>query len=197
LRRILTHQRQVRRRKRPFIVTLPWAGWTREVLDGSLDNVTYDYSEVDHLTMMLNRVNVLPYWSYCYLFKPFQNPPGEFRGVPGDMELWGKLVADYVRHTMDGVPETQVGYHEIYNEPDNAVFFDGVLEDYLRLYEEGSRAISGVSSDALIGGPALAFMNDWIEPFLNRVERNHLPLDFFSFHFYGTGAFQIVAGQAA
>jgi xylan 1,4-beta-xylosidase len=161
-------------------------GWTTHAFDGAPGNIVYDFAEIDRLAVLLNQVNVLPYWSYCYMPKPLQNPPGEYRSVPRDMQLWGKLLADYVRHSLDGGPQAHIGYHEIYNEPDNDYFFLGSLQDYLQLYDAGVRAIRQVDPTAVVGGPALAFSEDWIAPFLDYVQQNKLPLDFFSFHFYAS-----------
>jgi len=95
------------------------------------------------------------------------------------------MLGHIARHYRERVPYNPVCYHEIYNEPDNEHFFIGTLNDYLAMYRAGATAIRDADPHALIGGPALAWEDTWIEPFLDFVRRHRLPLDFFSFHFYG------------
>ena len=77
-----------------------------------------------------------------------------------------------------------VAYQEVGNEPDNRDFFTGGRADYLQLYKLGSQAIRDGDPDAVVGGPALAFSSNWVDPFLDSVVKDHSPLDFYSFHYY-------------
>jgi hypothetical protein len=51
-------------------------------------------------------------------------------------------------------------------------------------------------ADAVVGGPALAFTPEWIGPFLSFIDRERVPLDFFSFHAVFTGDPQHSWGNA-
>ena len=79
-----------------------------------------------------------------------------------------------------------VGYHEVYNEPDNSDVFTGTTADYFAMYEQGVLGIREGDPETLVGGPALAFTKDWIGPFVDFVAERKLPVDFFSTHMYGT-----------
>jgi len=164
----------------------PWAGWVRQPIHGTIDKLSYDWSEVDALARFLNRHGILPYWSYCYQFVPLQSPPGEWRSAPADAQAWGQILGDAARHFRETQPLITIGYHEIYNEPDNDFFFTGSFDDYVGMYRSGTTAIRTADPDAPIGGPGLAWEEQWIAPFLEFVSQEQLPLDFFSFHFYGT-----------
>jgi len=161
-----------------------WAGWKTPPVSGTAAQPVYDFAEMDRMAALLNGKNVRPFWSYCYVPAPLQPAPGRYRAVPMDMAAWGRILGDYTRHARQGGPLQTVGHHEIYNEPDNGDFLRGTEADYLAMYDAGARAVRAADPDGEIGGPALAFTDAWIGPFLDGVTARGLPLDFFSFHFY-------------
>lgn len=167
-------------------IDLWWGGgpWSPQPVSGNLDALRYHFDQMDHLAELLNARQIRPCWAYSYVPSPLQDRPGDWRRLTGKAKLWGEVVGTFARHAKEGGPLRKIGYHEIYNEPDNRDFFRGSREDYFAMYREGSRAIRAADPDAVIGGPALAFTPSWIGPFLEAVETEHLPLDFFSFHFY-------------
>ncbi len=161
-----------------------WIGWKPEPVSGTAGNLHYDFREMDRIAGLLQSQNVLACWSYCYTPVPLQPKRGAFTATPTDLEAWAsvlKTMTEHYRHFPGGDP---VGYHEVGNEPDNRDFFTGGLDSYLKMYQLGSAAIREGNPDAMVGGPALAFSNGWIDPFLDTVVDKHLPLDFYSFHFY-------------
>lgn len=170
-----------------------WIEWEKDIVSGTLDNLQYDFSEVDELIRLLHSKNVLPYWSYCYQFTPLQRN-GNWRSAPVDFTVWQEVMRVLSQHFLES--GTRVGYHEIYNEPDlfdaqknEKVFFSGTKEDYFRMYLLGAPLVKQGDPDAMVGGPALAFVipeHSWIYDFLDAVTEHHLPLDFFSFHHYAT-----------
>lgn len=115
---------------------------------------------------------------------------GNFRSVPADWEKYREIMKDFAAHFKQmGSP---LGYQEIYNEPVNpGAFFDGTPEDYHTLYEYGALGIRDGDPEALVGGPAEAFVlppsecRDNASRFLDYIQRKELPMDFFSFHTYG------------
>lgn len=115
---------------------------------------------------------------------PLQSKPHEWRSVPVSLDAWGKALCAEARHFADRQLPGLGMQHEIYNEPDNRDFFLGTEADYLELYRHGAQAVRAADPDAPIVGPALAFTEGWIEPFLQFVGENRLPLDTFSFHYY-------------
>ena len=154
---------------------------------GSLAEIQYDYREMDTIAEVLNQKKVVPYWSYCYTPHPLQSSPGDWKSVPVDMNKWGEVLANFVKHYRNNYSR-HVGYHEIGNEPDGTNFFVGGLDDYLAMYHQAAYRMKSVDSDAKIGGFGVESKDEWIPPFLDYVVQNNLPLDFFSFHFYGTNS---------
>lgn len=163
-----------------------WAGWTKQPVVGTAAHPAYDFAEMDGIAAVLRENDVLAYWSYCYEPAPLQNPPGAWKSAPSDLDAWGRVLAAFANHYRAMGVANPVGYHEIYNEPDNTDFFDASIDDYLAMYDYGVRAIKSADPDARVGGPALAFTKEWIAPFVAYVSQHQLSMDFFSFHHYGT-----------
>ena len=163
-----------------------WAGWTEQPIAGTTDDPVLQLREMDAIARMLNDAGVLPYWSYCYTPAPLQDPPGDWRSVPKDMTEMARVLGLVARHYRNQRDTNPVGYHEVFNEPDNDDFTVGDMADYFAMYEHGSVALRENDPDGLVGGPALAFTYSWIDPFVDLVVARQLPLDFFSTHIYGT-----------
>jgi xylan 1,4-beta-xylosidase len=161
-----------------------WIGWKTPAIFGTADAPKYDFAEMDQTAAALKSQGVPVYWSYCYTPRPLQPSPGDYRGMPTDLPGYGRIIRDVVAHYRNLPGGDPVGYHEIGNEPDNRDFFTGTRDDYLKLYETGSKAVRDANPDAVVGGPALAFDPTWVDPFLDQAVAKKLPLDFFSFHYY-------------
>lgn len=163
-----------------------WAGWTEQPIIGTPGEPVLQLREMDAIAQILNDAGVLPYWSYCYTPTPLQDPPGDWRSVPKDMAQFAQVLGLVAQHYRMLRGTNPVGYHEVFNEPDNTDFTVGDMDDYFEMYEHGSVAIRENDPEGLVGGPALAFTYSWIDPFVEVVAEKELPLDFFSTHIYGT-----------
>ncbi len=171
------------------------------------ESLKFDFDRLDSVVKLLDENNVLPYMSWCYIPKPLQKD-GDWRDLNTDVtnwrEVWEEICYRCTKHYVDlGI---DIGYHEIYNEPDLEILkswgvfgkdFKGFfnLDDfnagyYNELYEYGVKGILRADPDAVIGGPAFALgdigIADWTG-FLPKVKGKKLPLDFFSFHTYLDG----------
>lgn len=172
-----------------------WMPWTREVVQVAGGRTVYDFAETDEIAHLLNRRDVRPYWAYSYVPSAVRAEGADWRTMAEDDGPWVDMVAAYAAGAADR-RSVRIGYHEVYNEPDlrdertgEAVFYAGDLDDYLNLYRRVAPAIRAADPAGLIGGPALASVNanaGWLRPFLNMVDAEALPLDFLSFHHYGS-----------
>lgn len=153
-------------------------------VDGSIDDIKYDFKDIDYLAEMLNARKVLPYISWTYIPIPVQTSY-DSRKLPVSLEKYKEILSTLARHFKES--GIRIGYHEIYNEPDlDGVFFDGTFEEYMDLYRYGSLGILEGDPDAVIGGPALASPErvENTNAFLQMVVEENLPLDYFSYHHY-------------
>lgn len=97
---------------------------------------------------------------------------------------WDSLV---YQMALDEIPN-KVRIYEVWNEPDG-MFFTGGLQGYLQLYQHTvdalEKAATTLNTQIMVGGPGLAWWDPgWMQPFLQFVAENNLPLNFLSWHWY-------------
>lgn len=105
--------------------------------------------------------------------------------VGADQAKWDALVYKMAYHEISA---EGVRAFEIWNEPDGT-FWRGTLAGYLYLYRDTvtvlEKAAAAAHTKIEVGGPALVVADpSWLEPFLDFVASEHLPLDFISWHYY-------------
>lgn len=117
---------------------------------------------------------------------------GESSGVPdsfatdADYDHYASIAQHVVMHynqAWDHGFRYGIKYWEVLNEPDGR--FNPAK--YYKLYGKLAQSVKSADPSALIGGPAMAFVEngpDYRENFLEYLKQNHLPLDFWSFHDY-------------
>ncbi len=158
--------------------------------DGSL---RYDFTGVDALYDRILAIGVRPVVELGFmpaaLALDSEQTVFTYRGIispPKDWSEWHDLVAALTSHLVDryGVDEVAGWAFEVWNEPNLEVFWTGTRDDYLRLYAESARAVKGVDSRLLVGGPSTA-ATEWVESLAEYAEQEGLPLDFATTHTYG------------
>jgi xylan 1,4-beta-xylosidase len=112
---------------------------------------------------------------------------------PKDFARYASVVEHIVLHYNRGWAH---GFHyglrywEVWNEPDlGKLFWGGTPQQYYRLYAQLAAAVKRADPTALVGGPTLAKPNDdspYQDGFLRFVRAEHVPLDFYSWHWYAT-----------
>lgn len=155
---------------------------------GTTDKLTYDFEPLDHMVSELQRQNVQLLGSYSYTPAPLQDPGVQrYRDStpPKSVEKWKEVITAFARHHRDrGLP---FGIHEIWNEPDGLYqFYAGKETEYHQLFIAAVEAIRSVDPDAVTAGPASAPELVWHRSFPEFIAKNNLPLDYFTFHHYGS-----------
>ena len=155
-------------------------------------NALYNFSELDRIVDAILEAGAQPLMSLSYA-PPAINPDDVY-APPTDFDVWGDLVYETVRY-YNIERDLDIKYWEVWNEP-NLHFFDGTIADYLDLYHATAQAVKRADESAWVGGPAMASFtyglpkfyrfNDesWITALIVYAQRNNLPLDFVSWHFY-------------
>jgi xylan 1,4-beta-xylosidase len=112
---------------------------------------------------------------------------------PKDFKKYAAVAKHIVLHYNRGWAHGfhyRIRYWEVWNEPDlGKVFWSGTAQQYFDLYGQLARAVKSADPHALVGGPAIARPNDdtpYRDAFLEYVRQEHLPLDFYSWHWYAT-----------
>jgi xylan 1,4-beta-xylosidase len=171
-------------------------GWGRRysgfglnrMIDGTPDNLVYNFEPLDHMVTELKKQNVLMHGAYSYCPFPLQDTTIEkFRdsSAPKSIEKWKEIVTTVAKHYLDlGIP---FGVDEIWNEADGLyIFYSGTEEAFQQVYKASMDGILSVNPDATVAGPASAPELVWHRSFPEYVARERLPMDAFTFHHYGS-----------
>ncbi len=107
-------------------------------------------------------------------------------------EKWAEVVTHVVRHYNESWDEGfryDIGWWEIWNEPNGGHFWSGSDEEFYDLFARASIALKNLDPELKVGGPALAGFESlsWMEGFLSYLAAHNAPLDFFSWHTYHMG----------
>lgn len=119
---------------------------------------------------------------------------------PENFEKWASVCLHIIHHCNEGWANGHhwnIRYWEIWNEPDNQYFMEdrskdpmwsGTPEQYYDLYAITATKLKKAYPSLLIGGYGASRLSPKYLPyfrgFLDRVKRDNLPLDFFSWHRY-------------
>lgn len=125
---------------------------------------------------------------------------------PSYPELWEEICYQYTKHNIEvfGVETVRKWHCQCFNEPDIPPFFmsnlplsevSARLEEYCKMYEGFSLGVKRADKSIPVGGPALAVKLDFLDGLLAYVRANDLPLDFISYHNYGTEPSLITNGK--
>src|ERR1019366_4149100 len=124
--------------------------------------------------------------------QPSPNPcgTGNYNAMPTNLNAWGALAAQYVKHMDEKFPGVVTDY-EIWNEPNTTAFCapsTARLADYMKLYAAAAPLMRAQAkadaSTARVGGPATAGMQStWVNAMLADpvISQN---IDFLSYHDY-------------
>lgn len=116
--------------------------------------------------------------------------------VPTDFAKWASVCEHIIRHCNEGWANGfnfGIEYWEIWNEADlddddcpDKRTWGGTKREFFDFYEVASKHLKGCFPTLKIGGPALAFREDWCDEFLGEMKKRGVSLDFFSWHIYCT-----------
>ncbi len=115
---------------------------------------------------------------------------------PPDFNKWAQICEHIIRHYNYGWADgfkLNIKYWEIWNEPDldpddraDKRTWGGTKAQFFDLYEIAAKHLKGCFPELKIGGPALAGNEEWAADFLAEMKKRNVPMDFFSWHVYGT-----------
>ncbi|MBQ8566499.1 MAG: hypothetical protein IJ445_02800 [Clostridia bacterium] len=162
------------------------------------DPASYDFPCTDHYTKQIIEAGTKPFYR---LGSKIEHGIKKYGTVmPKDFKKWAEICEHIIRHYTEGWADGfyyDIEYWEIWNEPDldpddstNKRCWSGTEKDFARLYVIASNHLKTCFPHLKIGGPALAWNEDWLERFFENVREfnggKNPPLDFLSWHWYGT-----------
>ncbi len=177
------------------------------------DPASYDFTFTDLLMNALVDKGIEPFFRLGvtienqYYIKSYRIDP------PKDYQKWAVICEHIIRHYNEGWADgyhLNIRYWEIWNEPDNShdpkknQMWTGTMEEYIELYGVAAGHLKKCFPDIRVGGfascgfygikadpnganyPTLKYYLDFAEAFLAYVKENDCPMDFFSWHSYGS-----------
>lgn len=110
---------------------------------------------------------------------------------PRDYKQWSGLIDALVSHCNEryGSKELREWFFEVWNEPNLSAFWAGTQREYFKLYRHTAEAIKNIDASFRVGGPATA-KSEWIDDFVKFCDRNEVPADFITTHYYPTDGFE-------
>lgn len=158
------------------------------------DPAAYDFTLTDEYMRVILHAGTKPFfrlgtkiehWSKKYNTLP-----------PKDFQKWAVICEHIIRHYNYGWADgfaMGIEYWEIWNEPDldpddstHKRTWGGTKAQFFDLYEIAAKHLKSCFPELKIGGPALARASEWATDFLAEMRRREVPIDFFSWHKYGS-----------
>jgi len=156
----------------------------------------YSFFNIDSIFDYLLSIGMQPFAELSFM--PVTLASGDttvfrYRGnvtPPKDYKQWSALIDKLVRHWVERYGTREVGQWclEVWNEPNLKTFWTGGKKGYYELYRTTAQTIKNIDPGLKVGGPASA-QNAWIPEFLAYCDKDHLPVDFLTTHYYPTDAF--------
>ena len=157
----------------------------------------YSFFNCDQVFDFLLSIGMKPFVELSFMPGPLasgQKTVFKYQGnitPPKDYKQWAALIESLVSHCVECYGEDEVNewLFEVWNEPNLKEFWSGTQRDYFRLYRYTAEAIKRISPSFKVGGPATA-KNAWIEDFVAFCDRNDVPADFVSTHYYQNDSYE-------
>ena len=155
---------------------------------------SYDFDNTDEYLRVIDFAGTKVFYrlgaSIEHWIKKYNTRP------PKDFKKWAVICEHIIRHYTEGWANGfhyDIQYWEIWNEPDwgkrggpNSATWGGTMEEFYDFFEIAAKYLKTTFPHLKIGGPASVGKADWCEIFLDEMRQRNVPLDFFSWHKYGS-----------
>lgn len=158
------------------------------------DETAYDFAITDFYTKNIISAGSKVFYRLGSSIEHWVNKYGTI--IPPSFEKWARICEHIIMHYNEGWADGfnyGIEYWEIWNEPDldddyaeNKRTWSGTKAQFFDLYEIASKHLKKRFPRLKIGGPALAWREDWAEDFLGEMKKRNVEIDFFSYHIYCT-----------
>jgi len=158
------------------------------------DPASYDFVVTDEYIHMTLEAGTQTYYRLGQKIEHYIKKFGTL--PPADFHKWAIICEHIIRHYNEGWANgyhLNIEYWEIWNEPDldeddstNKRTWGGTKAEFFDLYEITAKHLKSCFPHLKIGGPALAYREDWAADFLSEMKKRAVEIDFFSWHIYCT-----------
>ena len=157
------------------------------------DPQSYDFACTDKYISEIYEFGTKPFYRLGSKIEHYVKKFGTF--PPKDYKKWAQICEHIIAHYTEGWADGfkyDLEYWEIWNEPDldpdnspNKRCWQGTEAEFAEFYTVASTYLKNRFPNLKIGGPAIAWNEDWLERFFERIKDKHPPMDFLSWHWYG------------
>ncbi len=157
------------------------------------DPQSYDFACTDKYLSEFFEFGTKPFYRLGSKIEHYIKKYGTF--PPKDYKKWAQICEHIIMHYTEGWADGfnfDIEYWEIWNEPDldpddspNKRCWQGTEAEFAEFYTVASTYLKKRFPHLKIGGPAIAWNEDWLERFFERIKDAHPPMDFLSWHWYG------------
>jgi len=182
---------------------LKW-GSTNAYTEDAQGRPVYDWTVVDRIFDAYLERGVRPYVQIGFMPRALSTKPDPYQhewrpGLPygdvytgwahppRDYSKWEELVYQWTRHCVERYGRTEVAswYWQTWNEA-NIGYWQGTLEEFLKLHDHAIAAVRRALPEARVGGPDMAGSEaKFLRAFLEHCLEKRTPLDFVAFHAKG------------
>lgn len=172
------------------------------------DPNSYDFAFTDVLMKGLVDNGIEPYYRLGITIENASHIKAYRTAPPKDYEKWARICEHIIMHYNEGWANGfhfNVKYWEIWNEPEceeeyhgSTMMWDGVPEQFFRLYDVASKHLKNRFPNIKIGGygscgfyalhrPGAEWPEVWLDyfhKFFKYIKEHNSPIDFFSWHSY-------------
>ena len=180
------------------------------------DPNSYDFAFTDILMKALIDNGVEPYYRLGITIENASHIKAYRTQPPKDYEKWARICEHIIMHYNEGWANGfhfNIKYWEIWNEPESeeeyhgsTMMWDGVPEQFFRLYDVASKYLKSRFPNIKIGGygscgfyalhrPGAEWPEIWLDyfhKFFKYIKEHNSPIDFFSWHSYSKTATNIM-----
>ncbi len=157
------------------------------------DPQSYDFACTDKYISEIYEFGTKPFYRLGSKIEHYIKKYGTF--PPKDYTKWAQICEHIIAHYTEGWADGfkyDLEYWEIWNEPDldpddspNKRCWQGTEAEFAEFYTVAATYLKNRFPNLKIGGPAIAWNEDWLERFFERIKDAHPPMDFLSWHWYG------------
>ena len=160
------------------------------------DPASYDFDVTDYYLLQLHNCGSRVFYR---LGSKIEHEIKKYNTLPPrDYLKWARICEHIIMHYTEGWAggfTYDMAYWEIWNEPDldpdeakDKRTWGGTARQFYEFYEVAATHLKARFPHLKIGGPACAFREGWLRGFLSHLTAGgkRVPLDFFSWHCYGS-----------
>lgn len=191
------------------------------------DPASYDFAFTDWLLGRLCEQGAEPFYRLGSTIENYHYIRHYHITPPKDPQKWAEICAHIVAHYNEGWADgfhMGIRYWEIWNEPDNSPDIDknpmwkGTAQQYFELYDATAKLLKSRWPHLKVGGyascgfyainpggdsananvsPRTQYFIDFAHDFFRHINGSGAPLDFFSWHSYGTAEDNVIYARYA